>query len=86
MSYIANAKDQKFHDAQKAGLNPVRRAAAPKLTPNEQRLQDGLDQLGRFITREEFETANRELHARLDMQRDALISKKKKRSWPWGRR
>lgn len=86
MSYIANAKDQKFHDAQKAGLNPVRRAAAPKLTPNEQRLQDELDQLGCFITREEFDLRINEVYARLDWHIANLVSEKKRRTWPWGRR
>jgi hypothetical protein len=85
-SYIANAKDQKFNAAEKAGLKPVRRATPPVLTSVEQRLQDGLDQLALVPTRDEFESAIAELNRRLDRHVEMISAKKDKRTWPWGNR
>ncbi|AZZ51406.1 hypothetical protein C1I64_04690 [Rathayibacter festucae DSM 15932] len=85
-SYIANAKDRKFHAAEKAGLKPVRHATAPVLTGVEKRLQDGLNQLAQTPTRDEFESAIKEINLRLDRHVTMISAKRDRRTWPWGNR
>jgi hypothetical protein len=88
-SYIANAKDRKFHDAQKAGLNPVSRSRGVKtavVDPAEAQLGVDLQMNEKYVPRSEFENAVSDLNDRLDAQRLMIMSKKTKRTWPWGNR
>ncbi|PPH83901.1 hypothetical protein C5C50_04170 [Rathayibacter sp. AY1D9] len=88
-SFIANAKDRKFHDAQKAGLKPVSRSRGVKtavVDPAEAQLGVDLQMNEKYVPRSEFEDAVSDLNDRLDAQRHMIMAKKNKRTWPWGNR
>jgi hypothetical protein len=77
-SYIANAKERKFAQAQRAGLNPVRK---------QQRQVARIATTAReYVSRAEFEAANALLDERLDAHAFIIKKKVNKRVWPWSKK